>query len=88
MQQPEPSGGQAVFTGRSASQMTSRNTGFEALGEAVMDALKEGRKDGGYIKTGIVFNSEEEAFSFGRYYYRYIYLGKEEVTLYSFDENG
>ena len=87
MQQPESSAGQAV-SGRSASQMTSRNTGFENLGEAVMDALKEGGKIGGFIKTGIVFDSEEEAFSFGRYYYRYLYLGKEEVTLYSFDENG
>ena len=44
-------------------------------------------RTGGFIKP-IVFDSEEEAFSFGRYYYRYIYLGKEEVTLYSFDENG
>ena len=56
MQQPESSAGQAV-SGRSASQMTSRNTGFENLGEAVMDALKEGGKIGGFIKTGIVFDS-------------------------------
>ncbi|GAA6479448.1 transglutaminase domain-containing protein [Enterocloster aldenensis] len=88
MHQPEPSAGQAGFTGRSASQMTGRNAGFENLGDMVMGALKKGGKTGGYIKTGIVFDSEEEAFSFGRYYYRYIYLGKEEVTLYSFDENG
>ena len=59
MQQPESSAGQAV-SGRSASQMTSRNTGFENLGEAVMDALKEGGKIGGFIKTGIVFDSEEQ----------------------------
>ncbi|WP_243134498.1 transglutaminase domain-containing protein [Enterocloster asparagiformis] len=61
---------------------------FENLGVSVMDALKEGAEAGGLIKTGLVFGSEEEVFSFGRYYYRYIYLGKEEVTLYSSDENG
>lgn len=88
MQQTEASPGQADVTGQLSCQMSGRNTRFEGLGVAVMDALKEGRENSGFIKTGIVFDSEEEAFSFGRYYYRYIYLGKEEVTLYSFDEHG
>ena len=88
MQQPEAAVGQAALRGTPASQMTSRNMEFENLGVSVMDALKEGAEAGGLIKTGLVFGSEEEVFSFGRYYYRYIYLGKEEVTLYSSDENG
>ena len=88
MQQTESSAGQAGSAGQLSSQMCSQYPEFECLGKDVMDALKEGREDGGFIKTDIVFDSQEEAFSFGRYYYRYIYLGKEEVTLYSFDENG
>ena len=88
MQQPEAAVGQTALRGKPASQMTSRNQKFETLGEAVMDALKDGTAADGLIKTDLVFASEEEVFSFGRYYYRYIYLGKEEVTLYSSDENG
>ena len=61
MQQPEAAVGQTALRGNPASQMTSRNQKFETLGEAVMDALKEGGKIGGFIKTGIVFDSEEEA---------------------------
>lgn len=88
MQAPDLTIGQAAVTGQSAAQMTSRDAGYEKLGRSVMDALKKGDDSGGFIKTGIDFDSEDEAFSFGRYFYRYIYLGKEEVTLYSFDENG
>ena len=88
MQQPEAAVGQTALRGNPASQMTSRNQKFETLGEAVMDALKDGTAADGLIKTDLVFASEEEVFSFGRYYYRYIYLGKEEVTLYSSDEMG
>jgi len=46
-------------------------------GGDVLDALEGGRETGSFIKTDIVFDSQEEAFSFGRYYYRYIYWEKK-----------
>lgn len=88
MQTPEVTAGQGASTGQSAARMTGREDRFENPGMSVIDALDKGGDSSDYIKTGICFDSEDEAFSFGRYFYRYIYLGKEEVTLYSFEENG
>ena len=31
--------------------------------------------------TGIIFDTADEAVSFGRYFYRYVYLGKERIQL-------
>lgn len=54
MQQTESSAGQAGSAGQLSSQMCSQYPEFECLGKDVMDALKEGREDGGFIKTDIV----------------------------------
>lgn len=73
--EPEP--------GQSSVEMTTRNTEYEDLGEELITALETGTVTGGWIKTEIWFDSLEAAHSFGKYFYRYIYLGKEPVALYS-----
>lgn len=70
----------------SSSQMCSQYPEFECLGKDVMDALKRREKTAVY-KNWHCFWLSGGSFSFGRYYYRYIYLGKE-LWHYSFDENG
>ncbi len=88
MQPSEPAQQQEAGAGRTADQMTARNQAFEALGESVISALQSEAAPGGLIETGIFFATKEEASSFGKYFYRYIYLGREPVTLHMAGENG
>ena len=62
MQQTESSAGQVDVAGQLSSQMCSQYPEFECLGEDVLDALEGGRENGSFIKTDIVFDSQEEAF--------------------------
>lgn len=62
MQQPEAAVGQTALRGKPASQMTSRNQKFETLGEAVMDALKDGTAADGLIKTDLVLRLRRRYF--------------------------
>ncbi len=74
--------------GQSANDMTARNVEFERQGAALIEDLKSGILSGGYIKTGVSFDSAEAAHTFGKYFYRYIYLGREPVTLHSANTGG
>ncbi len=66
-----------------SNEMTARNTEYEHLGGKVMEALKTAVVSNGYIQTEVRFDSVEAARLFGKYFYRYIYLGKEPITLHA-----
>lgn len=84
-----PEKAQAESTpGLSAVEMTTRNVEYEICGEDIVEALKAGTLSDGWVKTGVSFDTEEDAHSFGKYFYRYLYLGKEAVTLYAADVDG
>ena len=61
MQQTESSAGQVDVAGQLSSQMCSQYPEFECLGEDVLDALEGGRENGSFIKTDIVFDSQERS---------------------------
>lgn len=86
--QKEQSGQKEPEPGQSAVEMTTRNTEYERIGEEIIAALEAGIVSDGWLKTEVCFDSLEDAHSFGKYFYRYIYLGKEPVTLYSANTGG
>lgn len=78
----------AQTLGQAASEMTALNPDYESRGETVMGALEARGRPDGFIKTAVCFDLAEEAHSFGKYFYRYIYLGKEPVTLHAAETSG
>lgn len=75
-----------TFIGLSANDMTVRSLEYERQGALVIEALGRGNSRVEQTGTEARFSSDEGAHSFGRYFNRYIYLGKEPVTLYSVRE--
>ena len=67
--------------GQSAEDMTGRIPEYEVCGEKLLDQMKEEADFSVWKDTGIIFNTVEEAVSFGRYFYRYIYLGKQKINI-------
>ena len=75
-----------AFIGLSANDMAARNPVYERQGVLVIAALAREDSREEWIGTKVHFTSDEEAHSFGRYFIRYIYMGKEPITLYSVKE--
>lgn len=69
--------------GKYAEEMTGRIPEYEICGEELIRLLADDVRPGEMRNTGIIFDTADEAVSFGRYFYRYVYLGKERIQLAS-----
>ena len=77
----ETSGMNPETEGKDIRVMGSRIPVYETLGEALIRKLSEDQGTAEEKNTGITFDTVEEAVSFGRYFYRYVYWGKQEIRL-------
>lgn len=66
---------------KNANEMVMMVPEFQTAGNAVLSMLP-GITAKGWFETGVCFSTVEEAKSFGKYFYRYCYYGKEAVSLY------
>ena len=67
--------------GKYAEEMTGRIPEYEICGKELIRLLADDVRPGEMRNTGIIFDTADEAVSFGRYFYRYVYLGKERIKL-------
>lgn len=79
--QPQLQGADQEKRGRYAEEMTERNSEYEVCGEKLLILIENSEDLSEWKDTGVVFHTVEDALSFGRYFYRYIYLGKEKIWL-------
>ena len=79
--QEETSGMNTKTEENDVREMGSRIPVYETLGEALIRKLSEDQGAAEGKNTGITFDTVEEAVSFGRYFYRYVYWGKQEIRL-------
>ena len=67
--------------GRHAEEMTGRIPDYEVCGDKMLELIENSEELSEWKDSGVVFGTVEDALSFGRYFYRYIYLGKQEIRL-------
>ena len=68
-------------TGKSAEEMTGRIPEYEICGEKLLELIEDRDSMPEWEAAEITFDTVEDAVSFGHYFYRYIYLGKQEIRL-------
>lgn len=73
--------------GRHAEEMTGRIPDYEVCGDKMLELIENSEELSEWKDSGVVFGTVEDALSFGRYFYRYIYLGKQEIRM-AVGENG
>ena len=73
--------------GRYAEEMTGRIPDYEVCGDKMLELIENSEELSEWKDSGVVFGTVEDALSFGRYFYRYIYLGKQEIRM-AVGENG